>query len=338
MSAPAVNRIVIAEDDPPSRALLARLLSKAGYDVIACEDGALALEVIRHEVSCLVIADWKMPNMDGLELCDAVRQLCEMQALGFIYFILLTAQSDKDEIVAGLEAGADDYLTKPYHKRELLARIKVGERLFKLQHELTQQQKELHQVNRDFAQLNQRLEELANTDTLTKLPNRRHLFDRFEEIWALTSRNNRPLSCIMLDIDKFKLINDTHGHAGGDLILKKLSGVIKQCMRRYDVLGRIGGEEFCILCPDTGLEGTGILAERVRAAVEETEFHFGGTTIPATVSLGVATRCNAYKDPDSLIGAADAMLYQAKEHGRNQVWACDCHGAAAPLNAFMNVT
>lgn len=319
-------KLIIAEDESASRALLARHLSNAGYQVIACENGRQALEAIRGEGSCIVVADWMMPEMDGIELCRAVRELCEMQALSFVYFILLTAHAEKQQIVAGLEAGADDYLTKPYHKQELLARLRAGERIYSLQMELIQRQIELHKVNGEFAKLNMRLEELANTDTLTGLANRRQFFDRFEESWALAQRQDQPLGCIMFDIDKFKLINDTHGHPAGDVVLKQVADAARKCLRRYDVLGRIGGEEFCVICPDTSVENTALVAERIRISIAQLDVNFEGREIPVTISLGVAGRSATLDDPQELTKAADELLYRAKSGGRNQVWILDASG------------
>jgi diguanylate cyclase (GGDEF)-like protein len=325
------TRVIVAEDEPASRALLVRQLRKAGYDVTACANGKEALEAIRQEVSCIVVADWMMPEMDGLELCRTVRGLSVMQALSFVYFVLLTAHADKDNIVAGLEAGADDYLTKPYHKQELLARLRAGERVYHLQAELMQRQVELHKANSELATLNRKLERLANTDALTELANRRRLFERLGEAWALAARSDQHLGCVMLDIDKFKSINDTYGHAAGDEVLKAVADAVRYCVRRYDVLGRFGGEEFCVICPETTAEGTAILAERIRQTVADLKCTVEDVVIPVTVSLGVAARSPVCDDQDTLIVAADAMLYRAKENGRNQVWVCDSDGQAHPL-------
>lgn len=331
MSDRRATRIVVAEDDAASRILLTRQLRKVGYEVIACENGSQALEAIRQEVSCIVVADWLMPGMDGLELCRAVRSLSKTKALAFVYFILLTAHSEKDHIVAGFEAGADDYLTKPYHRQELLARLRAGERVYALQIELMQRQIQLHRVNGELAALNQKLEKLANTDALTNLANRRHLFERFGETWALAERGDHPLSCIMFDIDKFKSVNDTHGHAAGDQVLKHVAGVVRSCVRRYDLLGRIGGEEFCVICPETALEGGAVLAERIREAVGGSSCPWKDVQITVTVSLGVAGRAPSHDDTDALISAADRMLYRAKDNGRDQVWVCGPDGQARRL-------
>ena len=317
------RQIIVAEDDPSSRALLTRHLQKAGYEVSAHENGKQALERIRRENSCIVVADWMMPEMDGLELCRTVRSLCEFSAISFVYFILLTAHSEKDQIVAGLEAGADDYLTKPYHREELLARLRAGERVLTLQEELVARQITVRKANSELTRLNHALEKLANTDSLTELANRRHLFERFREMWALAERGDTALACIMFDIDKFKSINDTYGHSSGDEVLKGVAGTARDCLRRYDLLGRFGGEEFCVVCPQTDIAGSAALAERIRERIAGLRVVSEGRPIPVTVSLGVAVRSNDQESPDDLISRADAMLYKAKEGGRNQVWVED---------------
>jgi diguanylate cyclase (GGDEF)-like protein len=314
------HRIILAEDDTASRTLLVRQLEKAGYAVVACENGRKALDAVQSLGGGIVLADWMMPEMDGVTLARTVRQLNEMQVLPFVYFVLLTAHSDTTQIVAGLEAGADDYLTKPYHLQELLARLRAGERIYDLQRQIVKRQMELHRANAEMALLTLKLERLANTDALTGLHNRRYLFERLSEAWAQSSRHEWSLGCIVFDIDRFKKINDTHGHAAGDVVLKSVAAVCRGAVRTSDVPARIGGEEFCVLCPETDARGTAILAERLRAAVEEHAFTVAATSIPVTVSVGVATRLPAHHEPDDLLAAADAMLYRAKERGRNRTW------------------
>jgi diguanylate cyclase (GGDEF)-like protein len=330
-------RIVLAVNDHQSRGLLVRQLSDAGYDVIACENGRQALAAAATEFSCIVLADWMMPEMDGLELCRTVRELGETQTSCFIYFILLTSQSDKDGIVAGLEAGADDYLARPYHPRELLARLRAGERLCVLQRELLRRQVEFHRANAELAALNSKLEKLANTDALTALANRRCLFDRLGEAWSLAERNDRALSCIMFDLDAFKSVNDTYGHAAGDRVLQIIAQAARDCVRRYDVIARVGGEEFCILCPELQLDGAVSLAERLRQTIAATRCPVDGATLAVTASFGVATRSPHHSNPDALIVSADRMLYRAKEAGRNQVWACEADGQVRRWTAATNV-
>ena len=322
------TRIVVAEDDAASRKLLVRQLCDAGYEVIACADGKEALEAIRKQSACIVVADWTMPELDGLELCRTVRALVETETLSFAYFILLTAHREKEEVVAGLEAGADDYLTKPYHKEELLARLRAGERIISLQSVLVQRQIELQKVNRQLTLLNARLEKLARTDELTGLLNRRHFFERLLETWALAARQRQPVAAIAFDLDHFKTINDTYGHAAGDRILRHTAEVARGCLRRYDVLARIGGEEFCIICPGTTLEEGGAVAERFRAALEASVCTLDGMAARVTASIGVAAVTPEPEgDPETLLRMADDLLYRAKKAGRNQVWIADPRGA-----------
>ncbi len=325
-SADSRPTVVVAEDDPAARRLLVRQLQKAGYNVVACEDGREALEQIQRASPCVAIADWMMPEMDGLELCRSLRSLQQLGVMGFVYFILLTAHSEKEQIVAGLEAGADDYLTKPYHVRELLARLNAGQRIVALQEELLRRQIELHRVNAEMAKLNARLEELANTDVLTRLANRRHLLEQLESLWATADRHQRPLSVIMFDVDRFKRVNDTWGHAAGDEVLRVVARLARRALRRGDRIGRIGGEEFCVVCPETNVEGAAVLAERIRSAVEQTPVQVTEQTIHVTVSLGVAERSDRHECEDQLLADADAALYRAKENGRNQVWVVDREG------------
>lgn len=331
MSQVSPHPIVLAEDDAASRKLLVRQLESAGYAVTACEDGRRALDAICRIGSCIVVADWMMPEMDGTTLCREVRQLQAVRGLGTVYFIMLTAQTERDSVVAGLDAGADDYLTKPYHRSELLARINAGRRIYDLQQGMLAREQELARKNAELEILSQKLERLANTDGLTGLTNRRHLLERLDEAWSMSVRRDLPLACILFDIDRFKRINDTHGHAAGDAVLKAVAAACDAQVRPYDLIGRFGGEEFIVVAPDTDAAGAAALAERLRAAVEAAEIAFEGRSIPVTMSLGVAVRGPQHADPAAAIAAADEMLYKAKENGRNQVWLCDADGQGAAL-------
>ena len=331
----APHPVVLAEDDAPTRALLTHQLERAGYKVIGCANGKEALNAIRRVGSGILIADWSIPQMDGLELCRAIRQMQQMEVLGIVYFILLTARSDKSDVVRGLEAGADDYLTKPYHWEELLARLRVGGRILGLQDELIHRQIEVHKVNAQMAVLNAKLEKAANTDTLTEMANRRHVFERLSELWSLAERHDHPIACVMLDVDHFKRVNDTHGHAAGDEVLKIVARIIAERVRRYDVCGRFGGEEFIIICPETTVEEAGKLAERVRAAIEARPVPVDDAFIAVRLSAGVAARRPEGTTPDAMIAEADAMLYHAKQNGRNQVWLADGKGQGHALSAAL---
>ncbi len=323
----AGTRIVVAEDDADTRALLVRQLSRHGYTVSACADGREAFNALRSEEARLIVADWSMPVMDGVQLLAAVRELSELNALPFIYFILLTARKDKADVISGLNAGADAYLPKPYDVDELLARIRAGERIVELQEQLAAQRQHAVHLNAELTVLNARLERMARTDSLTDLPNRRSLLERLDLHWAESERYNRPLSCIMIDIDHFKRINDTYGHAAGDAVLQAVARNLQSAVRSVDLAARFGGEEFCIVCPETPLAGAANLAERIRMLIEEHRFG-ADEAIPVTASLGVASRRPAYASAEHLVSAADAMLYKAKGAGRNQVWLATATGTA----------
>jgi diguanylate cyclase (GGDEF)-like protein len=330
--APPRTKLIIADDEHSARVLLTHQLENAGYEVIACADGRSALNAMRELGSGIIITDWQMPEIEGVELCRMIRAQCEMKGLGLVYYILLTAHSDKEKIVQGFEAGADDYLTKPYHPQELLARIRAGERILALQNELIQGRFEVNKVNAQMAVLNARLEKLANTDTLTGLSNRRYVLERAGDAWALAERNGAELGCIMLDIDRFKSINDAYGHHAGDLVLQYVASVLKRILRRYDICGRFGGEEFVIFSPSTPLAGVVALAERIRTAIAaEAAPLGGGQAARVTLSCGAAIRRVGDASPEALIHRADELLYHAKENGRNQVWYVNDAGRAGRL-------
>ncbi len=315
--------VMVVDDDDSTRLLVQKQLSKAGYDVNSHPDARTCLEAVCQMPVGIVIADWNMPEMDGLELCQAVRDLEQMQAVQHIYFILLTAHTRKEQVVKGLESGANDYLTKPYHPGELLARVQVGQRMLRLQSELFQRNIEVQKANARMALLARELDEQANTDAMTGLPNRRRFFEKLAETWTGSERRDEALSCIMLDVDHFKRVNDTYGHAIGDEVLRAVAGKLRQSARRPDLCARFGGEEFIMLCPTMGLEDAGALADGLRANVCAAPVDSDGTLVNVSVSCGVCMRGPAVNTTEELILRADAMLYAAKENGRNQVWVTD---------------
>ncbi len=292
-------RVLIVEDEVVSRRLLEVFLVKLGYEVIPVSSGKEALGVLKGpQAPNLVISDWMMPEMDGLELCQKTR---EIQTAGYIYFIILTSKMDKKDIIKGLEAGADDYLTKPFDQEELRCRIKIGERMVNLE---------------------RRILELANRDSLTEVLNRRAFIERLQIEIQRSNRECAPLSLILADIDHFKQVNDRYGHQVGDMVLRQFSGELSATVRPYDFVGRYGGEEFLIGLPGVDSQQAGLVAERIRRQVETISFTFPASTdcFCVTASFGVASlRMGSSERPEPLIARADSVMYKAKHEGRNRV-------------------
>ncbi len=332
-SVSAERCIVIAEDDLAVQRLITHHVSQAGFLVYPCADGLAALNRLQELGEGMLLADWEMPGMDGLALCRAVRELEEMQALRPTHIILLTGHTNVERLVEAFEAGANDYMTKPYHKLELLARLHAGERMQRMMRELLQQRIETHRASASLFMLNQRLERLASTDTLTGLSNRRAVFERFEQMWEYSRRNNAALGCLMLDVDRFKSVNDTYGHQAGDAVLATVAKVLRKSLRSYDVCGRFGGEEFIVICPDVTRASLQLLGERIREAVAKQSIHHAPHTLRVTISVGGAYRLDSHGNPDALTADADAQLYHAKETGRNRVCIAGLAAGMAPSPA-----
>lgn len=299
--------ILLAEDDPVSRKLLEKTLQKAGYEVVSAENGRRALALFDQRYFPIVLSDWMMPEMDGLALCKALRQ---KESEGYVFIILLTAKDSKDDIVQGLEAGADDYLTKPFIHAELFARLNTGRRIL-------EQEIKLRAANEE-------IQVLSRTDPLTGCFNRGYLMERLPEEIMRARRYRHPLSLVLCDIDHFKKVNDTYGHQFGDEVLKKFVMCIQSSIREgADWLARYGGEEFLIVLPETGIKGARAMAERLREAIQTLDVPVAGSKVSITASFGVAGF-----DPDTpsgcaeanlMINKADKLLYQAKQGGRNRV-------------------
>lgn len=295
-------RILVAEDDPVSRYLLEAFLVKWGYEVIVAADGVEAWQALQHDnAPQLALLDWMMPGMDGVEICRRVRKRA---AEPYTYILLVTAKGQKQDILEGLEAGADDYLTKPFDPQELRARLRVGRRILELQEQLIQAREELR------AQ--------ATHDPLTGLWNRAAILETLQRELARAERQRTPVAIIMADVDHFKQINDAYGHLAGDAVLGEVSQRMRAAIRSYDAIGRYGGEEFLIVTSGCDVTIALKLAERVRSCVSREPINIAGGTFPATLSLGVAASSEA-GDADQLVRAADAALYRAKNSGRNRV-------------------
>jgi len=296
-------KILIVEDELIFRQMVKKYLLEAGHDIVEAEDGQSAWELFQHEPFQLVITDWVMPRLSGPELVHKIRTSGEKN---YTYIIMLTAMDDKDNVVVGLESGADEYLTKPFNSKELVARVASGMRILKLEEQLML--------------AHQQMEILAMRDGLTGLLNRRAIEEYAEAEFNLTLRKERVLSVIMLDIDHFKNINDRFGHNCGDHTLQQVAKILKEDLRIYDRIGRWGGEEFILILPDTQLMDAAKVAERVRVRTAKMEISFeNGEIFSVQVSLGVASTAGQFSSLTKLIDAADQALYQAKQTGRNRV-------------------
>jgi diguanylate cyclase (GGDEF)-like protein len=296
-------KILIVEDELIFRRMVKKYLLEAGYDIVEAEDGQSAWELFQREPFHLVITDWMMPHLSGPELVQKIRTSGHKN---YTYIIMLTAMDDKDNVVLGLESGADEYLTKPFNSRELIARVASGMRILKLEEQLMQ--------------AHQQMEILAMRDGLTGLLNRRAIEEYAEAEFNLTLRKERAMSVILLDIDHFKSVNDQFGHKFGDHTLQQVAKILKEELRTYDRVGRWGGEEFILILPDTHLMDAATVAERVRVRMAEMKMSLeNGETFSVHISLGVASTAGQFSSLTKLIDAADQALYQAKQAGRNRV-------------------
>jgi len=295
-------RVLIAEDDPVSRRLLESTLRQWDFQPVAVADGQAAWDVLRRPgAPGLVILDWNMPKMDGVEVC---RRLRGRKGGDYSYVILLTGRGGKENILSGMDAGADDYIVKPFDVDELKVRLNVARRILDLQADLI--------AARDS------LREQATHDGLTGLWNRRTIFDILDRELARAEREKHAVAVIMADVDHFKHINDTYGHGVGDTVLQEIANRMNIMIRPYDSIGRYGGEEFLIIVPGRGADFANDVAERARKTVGEEAIVADGVEVRATMSLGVAAACGPqHDDGPKLIELADQALYEAKRAGRN---------------------
>lgn len=297
---PPSMRILVVEDDLFSRTIIKDALERLGYSVALAVNGRDALERCQQEHFPIVITDWVMPEMDGIEFCRAMRAIPTEH---YVYILLLTSHDKKDELIAGLDAGADEYLVKPLHEIELAARLKAARRILDLETSLKQ---------------------LALHDQLTGAYNRGYLDRQLSKEIQRSWRYSHPLSIIICDIDHFKAVNDRYGHQAGDQVLKELVTRINRSVRdENDWMARYGGEEFVIVLPETDPAGCLVVAERIRQLIAATPVMFTGGSVAVTVSFGAIT----IKDTslieemtmEAILGKADECLYRAKESGRNRV-------------------
>lgn len=296
-------QILVVDDSPIYRKLMQQSLASEPHRVLFAKNGLEALKMFAEHHPAVVITDWTMPDISGPELCQRIRQDFKEH---YSYILLVTSNSNKEQVIEGLAAGADDYITKPFHAGELVARVGVGRRII-----------ELH---RQIEAKNRQLEELALTDPLTGLANRRAIDLWIEHQLPAAARHKFTIWVIMADLDKFKSVNDTFGHDAGDSVLKGFAEVLKSTTRGSDMCGRLGGEEFLLVITHINREQITIALDRIRARFEAREFVFGDTTTHVSASFGVAgfsgSRPLEFTD---LLARADSALYVAKSNGRNRV-------------------
>lgn len=320
LTGPAPCKLLIVEDDPILLEQVSKLLRATGEPVFQAADGEQGLEIWRQQMPPVIICDWVMPKMDGVELCRQIRSQTSGEPA---HFIMLTAHSDKSRLLDAYEGGVDDFVAKPFDPEELLARVRAGIRAAKLRSELVRKAAGSQALNAQLATVNSRLERLSITDELTGLFNRRHAMSRLEEQWALAERYARPLSIAMIDIDHFKKINDTYGHYAGDAILRRVAVILREQTRVTDSVCRVGGEEFLIVFPAQSVQEARVCAERIRSVIEAHAFALGDVAIKATVSIGIAIRSAGMRQYPDLIERADQLMYAAKHGGRNLVRTCE---------------
>jgi len=310
------DQVMVVDDDVNVRDFLSNLLNHLGIDCIACADGSSALAEFDQHCPRLIISDWEMPGMDGLELCRCVRA---RNPNIHVHFIMLTIHSAEEQLEKAFSAGIDDFMPKPFTKADLMTRLRVGKRALALHDELRHQNHGSQQLNEKLIGLNDRLQTLAITDDLTGLYNRRHAMHRLEEHWALCDRYQRPIAVIALDIDHFKRVNDSLGHSAGDAVLKGIAQVLRRCVRSTDIVCRVGGEEFLVILPSQTLHEADMCAQRCRQEVNAYALDWEGKSVRVTISAGIAVRRPGMQQIAELLADADAALYVAKNSGRNIV-------------------
>ena len=297
-------RVLVADDSAVSRRLLEAALKKWNYDVVLACDGQEAWEYLqRDDAPRLAILDWMMPGMSGPDVCRHVRQLAGER---YTYILLVTSRADKQDLIEGMEAGADDYITKPFDQNELKVRLGPGRRIVELQDALLEAQEALR--------------EQATVDSLTRLWNRRTILDLLDGELARAHRARAHTGIVLADLDHFKSVNDGYGHIAGDEVLREVARRMKASSRSYDAVGRYGGEEFLLVLPGCNETDAESLAQRMRQAIEISPVELSGVSVPVTTSFGVTSvPPSGITAPEVPIRVADTALYRAKQEGRNRV-------------------
>jgi len=307
-------RVLIAEDEPVSRHMLEAFLTKWGYEVVVAGDGREAWQVLQQDdAPKLAILDWMMPGMEGVQVCQRLRERADHP---YVYVLMLTSRDRKQDLVEGIEAGADDYLIKPFDAHELMAHLHAGKRILDVQQELISA--------RDALRVQ------ATHDPLTGLWNHAAIFDILRRELERAQRQRTSLGVVMADLDHFKQINDTYGHPAGDAVLREATRRLQSAVRTYDSIGRYGGEEFLVVVPGADEASALQQAERLRASISKAPIEVDqSSAIPLTISLGVTAPAEPEaSNLESLLRAADLALYEAKRKGRNRVEMASAEGVA----------
>ncbi len=313
---PSRMRVLLVASDPTTRQTMGSVLtSMAGSSVHSACNGREALAMALEVAPQIVVTDSMMPVMDGLEFCRALRATEWGQSM---YVIMLTGVETEEEVVLAFEAGVDDYVTKPVNVRALHARMRAALHYVQLLDTWERDRTQLRQFAAELAISNRKLEHYALTDQLTGLPNRRAAMDVLSQAWSATSRTGHELAVMMVDIDSFKSVNDTYGHAVGDRVLAEVGRMIRESMRKHEHASRVGGEEFLIICQNAGPQSVVQAAERLRKEVSGARIRIDDVDLRASISIGVAYREPDTPDADRLMAAADRALYAAKERGRDR--------------------
>jgi diguanylate cyclase (GGDEF)-like protein len=316
-------KVLVAEDDYTSRVLLETMLRGWGHEVLTAEDGDGALRLIaQHDDLQLLVLDWIMPGRDGPDICRAVRAAVRQN---YVYIILLTAKTEREAFLEGMESGADDYIIKPFDAEQMRARLRVAERIVQLEERLSSQNEALRLANEQTRQLLTQvqaqaieLERQAREDWLTGLYNRRHLDLHLQREFVRARRYQSPLTVAIADLDNFKSVNDRFSHHVGDEVLRTLADILQSNSRSTDIVGRYGGEEFVIILPETTREQGLIVCEKIRRTVEEYNWSRVHEGLRMTVSVGMSSD-TSLANYEKMLTQADDRLYEAKRAGKNTV-------------------
>ena len=305
-------RVLIADDDVTSRLLLRASVTKLGHECLVAEDGSEAWALLGSEAIDVLLTDWMMPGLDGPELCRLVR---EQPTAHYTYIVLVTGMGQREQVVEGMSAGADDYLIKPADPFVVQTRMIAAERV-------TAVQRRLHDIQCQLEKANDELLCLSRTDPLTGLGNRRRLEEDLDRVHARAERTARPFGVALFDVDHFKLYNDHYGHLAGDACLREVATLLRECASRpSDLVARLGGEEFALLLPHQAGGQAWQVAQRCLQAIETARIAHAASPVAAhvTASIGAAEWSDGMQDAEALLKAADEALYAAKRQGRRRV-------------------